>query len=52
MLQPYQKILDWDLIFGHAVKAISSLGVRSPCILSLYWDSRDQEKQKCTLDQW
>jgi hypothetical protein len=31
MLWPYLKIWDWDLIFGRAVKAISSLGVRSPC---------------------
>ena len=30
MLQPCLKICDWDLIFGHAVKAISSPGVRSP----------------------
>ena len=30
MLRPYLKIWDWDLIFGHAVKAISSQGVRSP----------------------
>ena len=30
MLWPYLKILDWDLIFGRAVKAISSPGVRSP----------------------
>jgi hypothetical protein len=30
MLRPYLKIWDWDLIFDHAVKAISSLGVRSP----------------------
>ena len=30
MLRQYLKIWDWDLIFGHAVKAISSLGVRSP----------------------
>ena len=29
MLRPYLKILDWDFIFGRAVKAISSLGVRS-----------------------
>ena len=29
MLQPYLKIWDWDLNFGRAVKAISSLGVRS-----------------------
>ena len=25
MLQPYLKIWDWDLIFGHAVKVISSV---------------------------
>ena len=31
MLRQYLKIWDWDLIFGCAVKAISSLGVRSPC---------------------
>ena len=30
MLRPYLKILDWDLIFGRAVKAIPSPGVRSP----------------------
>ena len=29
MLRPYLKIWDWDLIYGRAVKAISSLGVRS-----------------------
>ena len=33
MLQLYLKIWDWDLIFVRAVKAISSPGVRSPCIL-------------------
>ena len=27
MLWPYLKILDWELIFGHAVKAISSPSV-------------------------
>ena len=30
MLWPYLKIWDWGWIFGRAVKAISSLGVRSP----------------------
>ena len=34
MLRPYLKIWDWDLIFGLAVKAISSLGVRSPWLQS------------------
>ena len=31
MLRPHIKIWDWDWIFGHAVKALFSLGVRSPC---------------------
>ena len=31
MLPPYLKIWEWEWIFGRAVKAISSLGVRSPC---------------------
>jgi hypothetical protein len=35
ILQPYLKIWDWDWIFGHAVKAISSLGVRSPWFESI-----------------
>ena len=35
MLWPYLKIWDWDWIFGRAVKAISSLGVRSPWFGSL-----------------
>ena len=30
MLRPYLKIWDWDWIFCHAVKAISSLGICSP----------------------
>ena len=30
MLRPYLNIWDWDLIFGRAVKAISSPGIRSP----------------------
>ena len=32
MPRPYLKIWKWEWIFGHAVKAISSLGVRSPCV--------------------
>ena len=32
MLRPYLKIWDWDWILGRAVKAIPSLGVRSPCV--------------------
>jgi hypothetical protein len=34
MLWPYLKIWNWDWIFGRAVKAISSLGVRGPWIWS------------------
>ena len=32
MLRPYLKIWQWELIFGRAVKAISSPGVCSPCL--------------------
>ena len=32
MLWPYLKIWEWELILGRAVKAISSPGVRSPCL--------------------
>ena len=35
MLWPYLKIGDWDLNFGRAVKAISSLGIRSPWLQGL-----------------
>ena len=28
----YLKIWDWDLLFGRAVKTISSPGVPSPCV--------------------
>ena len=30
MLRPYVKIWEWELIFGHAVKVLSSPGIRSP----------------------
>ena len=36
MLRPYLKIWEWEWIFGHAVKAISSPGVRSPCALKCH----------------
>ena len=32
MLWPYLKLWEWELIFSRALKAISSLGVRSPCM--------------------
>ena len=32
MLRPYLKIWEWEWIFGRAVKAISSMGVRSPWV--------------------
>ena len=37
MLRPYLKIWNWDLIFGRAVKPISSPGVHSPCSVVYYW---------------
>ena len=37
MLRPYLKIWEWEWIFGRAVKAISSLGVRSPWSFWLLW---------------
>ena len=36
MLRPYIKIWDWKLIFGHAVKAISSPDIRSPWYVLYY----------------
>ena len=33
MLWQYLKIWEWEWIFRRAVKAISSLGVRSPCLI-------------------
>ena len=33
MLWPYLKIWEWDLIFGRALKAISSLGIPTLCFL-------------------
>ena len=35
MLWPYLKIWEWEWIFGRSVKAISSLGVCTPCFLVL-----------------
>ena len=35
MLRPYLQIWEWVLIFGRAVKAISSPCVRSPCLTLL-----------------
>ena len=32
MLRSYLKIWEWEWIFGHAVKAIFSLGIRSLCL--------------------
>ena len=36
ILRPYLKIWEWEWIFGRAVKAISSLGVRSPWYIWLW----------------
>ena len=37
MLRPYLKIWKWEWIFGRAVKAISSPGVRSLCVWAKRW---------------
>ena len=47
MLWPYLNIWEWELIFGRAVKLISSPGVRSPClrpISSLEMSSQKNER--------
>ena len=49
MLWPYFKIWDWDLIFGHAVKTISSLGVRSSWIHLLSGSVHGKSAEKLTL---
>ena len=49
MLRPYLKIWDWDLIFGRAVKALSSPGVRSPCSEAM---NRVNEKQRIGEKGW
>ena len=41
MLQPYLKIWEWEWIFGRAVKAISSPGVRSPWTCICWMGSLD-----------
>ena len=45
MLRLYKKFWDWDLIFGRAVKAISSPGVRSPWVI----DTKGKLIPKCRL---
>ena len=64
MLRPYLRIWDWDWIFGRAVKAIFSLGVRSPwddSIWSLYFVdmtlaesslSQQDDNYKCLWADW
>ena len=42
MLLPYLKNWDWNFIFGHAVTAISSLGIRSPWVVPI--EDQSQEK--------
>ena len=49
MLRPYLKIWDWDWIFGRAVKAISSLCVRSPCMFDLYFYDWKHQTHLCHL---
>ena len=53
MLPPYLKIYNWELIFGRAVKSISSPGVRSPWsrphICSPIWGSQIRHVSVCNL---
>ena len=49
MLWPYLKIWDWDWIFGRAVKAICSLGVRSPCYVLMKRRMTNSIKYVCVL---
>ena len=42
MVRPYLKIWDWDWILSRAVKAISSLSVRSPCF-KLSWKKMNEK---------
>ena len=44
MLPPYLKIWEWEWIFGRAVKAISSLGVRSPCYNQIRWSKKSDKE--------
>jgi hypothetical protein len=44
MLQWYLKIWEWEWIFGRAVKAISSPGVRSP-----WWELLAKKSILCTI---
>ena len=48
----YLKIWEWDLIFGRAVKAISSPGVRSLCLLPLQIAYHMQNSNCNSPDVW
>ena len=56
MLQPYLKIWEWEWIFDRAVKAISSLAIRSPCQQASkqsiqIWKSANKKAVLWSLDQ-
>ena len=51
MLPPYLKIWEWEWIFGRAVKAISSLGVRSPCQEVLRERTRHEKTSSLCVSQ-
>ena len=52
MLPPYLKIWEWEWIFGCAVKAISSLGVRSPWLTKFISLPRNCLKCKAVKPSW
>ena len=47
MLRPYLKILEWEWIFGRAVKDISSLGIRSQWLVSFLGCTQLRANPKC-----
>ena len=51
MLRPYLKIWKWELIFGRAVKTISSPGVRSRYVVSLCCQYVSGFRQICAHGQ-
>ena len=51
MLLPYLKVWEWELIFGRAVKAISSPGVRRPCSIQTKKNEQTRSPVCCCLER-
>ena len=52
MLRPYLNIWEWEWIFGRAVKATFSLGVRSPCSFPSLAKVRPLFYLCCSIVKW